>query len=355
MLLLLTSPLAQAVLARAGGGQGSGGGGGGGGGGFGGGGGGGQFFLISLLLLGHGAGFAVLLVLIVGFMLMSRFGSGMTGGWRGYGPPPLPPAPPPSGGASTGGGMPPGTFTPRNAAEATAYGAGLHGPAATGSYDDTRPIGVPERFRGATLEGSHPAAASGAGGSVDEGVAAITAHDPAFDAAAFVSQAQSSFFIIQQAWSQGKPEMSRSVMADGLAQQFAFQMDEYTRNGQRNMLDGLVVAHADIVAAHSDRSFDTITVLFQAASADYDVDVRSGRVVRGHRDVEPWAEEWIFQRSAQATTKPGEGTMNRRCPNCGAPISITAEGTCEYCHAQVMSGRYDWVLARIDQVQAAYS
>ncbi|HEY6378174.1 MAG TPA: Tim44-like domain-containing protein, partial [Candidatus Dormibacteraeota bacterium] len=329
-----------------------------GGGGFGGGGGGNGsgFFLISLLLFGHGLGFGVLLALLLAYALFSRFGTGMTGGGsRGYAPPPMPQEPLPRGGAQNSSGMPPGAYGPRNAAEATAYAAGSYAPAGAGGYDDTHPIGVPERFRGATLEGSHPAAASGAGASVEEGLAAITAHDPAFDAAAFVSQAQSSFFIIQEAWSQGKPEMSRSVMADGLAQQFAFQMDEYTRKGQRNLLDGLTVAHADVVAAHSDQSFDTLTVRFQAASADYDVDVRSGRVTRGHRDLEPWTEDWIFQRSAQATTRPGEGTMNRRCPNCGAPISISPEGTCEYCHAQVMSGKYDWVLARIDQVQAAYS
>jgi hypothetical protein len=349
MFLLLTSPLAQ-FLARAGGGGGGGGGGGRGGGGVGGGGGGSGFFLLSLLLLGHGAGFVVLLVIVIGFLLMSRYGSGLGGFGRRYGPPQVPTAPEP-GSFPPPSGMPPGTFTPHNADEATAYGASNHVPASAASYDDSRPIGVPERFRGATLEGSNPDAATGAGASVDEGLAAITAHDPAFDAQAFISQAQSSFFIIQEAWSQVKPEMSRSVMADGLAQQFALQMDEYARNGQRNMLDGLYVEHADIVAAHSDRSFDTLTVRFQAQSADYDIDVKSRRVVRGHRDVEPWTEDWIFQRSAQATTKPGEGTMNRRCPNCGAPISITAEGTCEYCHAQVMSGKYDWVLARIDQVE----
>ncbi len=368
LLLQLTSPAAQ-VVARAGGGQGFGGGGGGSGGGGGNGNGNGNgFFLLSLLLYGNGLGFVGLLVVLGIYMLVSRlthggsgfgalfslFGMGGLFGMGRGGPAPIPPAggyggvpgdnPPPANRAAYG----PGTYNP------AAYGPGAAG-AGPGGYDDTHPIGVPDRFRGSMLEGSHPEAHSGAGGTLQDGVGAITAHDPAFDPAAFVSQTQTSFFIIQQAWSQAKPELSRSVMADGLAQQFAFQMEDYQRKGQRNMLDGLTVGHADVIAAHSDPSFDTVTVRFQAASADYDVDVNSGHVVRGHKDIQNWAEDWIFQRSAQAVTKPGEGTMNRKCPNCQAPISITAEGTCEYCHAQVMSGKYDWVLARIDQVQPAYT
>ena len=128
------------------------------------------------------------------------------------------------------------------------------------------------------------------------------------------------------------------------------QMGEYERKGHRNMLDGITVGDATIIAAHSDSSFDTLTVRFDAASADYDIDVKSGKKVSGHRDIEPWSEDWVFQRSAQASTKPGAGTMSRKCPNCQAPISVNAEGVCEYCHTAVMSGKYDWVLARIDQV-----
>lgn len=338
------------ILARAGGGQNvapSGGGGGGGSGS-----GGGTFFLISLLLLGHGAGFGVLLLLLLGYYLFSRMsGGGVTGLFgsgagsstapgpaTGYGAPGTPPPP------STMG------YAPASAAEASAYGATATPPAAAAGYDDTHPVGVPERFRGSVLPGSNPAAMTGAGMSVAGGVDQIRAHDPGFDDQAFIAGAQTSFFVIQQAWSEVKPELSRSVMADGLAQQFAMQMGEYQRNNRRNMLDGLAVGNATIIAAHSDASFDTVTVRFDAASADYDVDVQSGKVVSGHRDIRPWSEDWVFQRSAKASTTPGAGTMSRKCPNCQAPLNVNAEGACEYCHTAVMSGAYDWVLARIDQV-----
>jgi hypothetical protein len=63
-----------------------------------------------------------------------------------------------------------------------------------------------------------------------------------------------------------------------------------------------------------------------------------------------WQEDWIFQRSSKATTKKDGGTLQQRCPNCGAPLDVDLTGTCKYCRAPIMSGDYDWVLARIDQV-----
>jgi len=34
-----------------------------------------------------------------------------------------------------------------------------------------------------------------------------------------------------------------------------------------------------------------------------------------------------------------------------APLDVDLSGVCSYCKAPIMSGDYDWVLARIDQLQ----
>ena len=38
------------------------------------------------------------------------------------------------------------------------------------------------------------------------------------------------------------------------------------------------------------------------------------------------------------------------CSECGAPIDLEHDTQCKYCHAPIMGGKYDWVLARIAQV-----
>ncbi len=176
------------------------------------------------------------------------------------------------------------------------------------------------------------------------------AHDPAFDVAAFTASVERAFFTVQEAWTEQKPDMSRQVMADGVWQQHRAQIEGYQRSGRRNVLEGLTVGRADIIRAASDATYDTITVRFLAACADYDIDTASNKVVRGNKSVDQWSEDWVFQRSAAATTKADGGTLQKKCPNCGAPLNLDLAGVCHYCRAPVMSGDYDWVLTRIDQV-----
>ena len=317
--------LHHAVLLRAGGGQGFGGGGGGfgggggyGGGGYYGGGGLGSLGLLSLLFFGGGPVFFI-------FLLLAAFNAWRRvayGGPRGYG----------RTGYST-----PGTYTyQRRTTPSTP-------PVSSSPYDDSHPMGVPDAFGQTSAED--------ASGDVAAGLAAIRAHDPQFDETEFVNRAQREFFIVEKAWSDAKPEESRRVMSDTLWDQHRVQIEDYVAKGRRNLLDNLALADATIVSAGSSGAHDHVMVRMHAACADYDVDVNSGRVVRGDRTVRDWYEDWLFQRSSSATTRPDGGTMGERCPNCGAPLDVDLSGVCSYCKAPVMSGDYDWVLARIDQVQ----
>jgi predicted lipid-binding transport protein (Tim44 family) len=214
------------------------------------------------------------------------------------------------------------------------------------------------------MPGTPPWLAGGPGGAgqaapaaappVEDGMAAIKAHDPDFDEDRFLADVQRSFFTVEEAWTELEPDMSRQVMADGLWQQHKVQIENYQRNGTRNVLDGLAVGKVTVLGASSDQTFDTITVRILAACADYDVataDGKDGKVVRGNKhDMSQFEEDWIFQRSAKATTKGAGGTMQKKCPNCGAPLDVDLAGICKFCRAPVMSGDYDWVLTRIDQV-----
>lgn len=203
--------------------------------------------------------------------------------------------------------------------------------------------------QGNVFPGTH-ASAHAASSPVAQGLAEIKAHDPLFDETAFLEDVQKVFFLIQEAWTECKPAISRQVMADGIWQQHQVKIQQYIDQHRRNVLDNLTITDLTIVSAHSDQNFDTITVQVLAACADYDVDDK-GHIVRGDRHVGPWKENWTFQRSSDATTKVGAGTMNSHCPNCGAPLDLDMQGVCKYCHAAIMGGEYDWVLARITPAQ----
>jgi predicted lipid-binding transport protein (Tim44 family) len=187
----------------------------------------------------------------------------------------------------------------------------------------------------------------------EQGLAAIKTKDPRFERQAFLGQVQRTFFLVEEAWLDRNPDMSRQVMADGLWQQHRFQIESYRSGDKRNCLDDLAVDSLTILAVHTDQNFDTVTVRILARSADYDVN-SAGKVVRGSRQVQPRAEDWTFQRAAGARTPESGGTMDSHCPNCGAPLQLDFTGVCHYCKALVSNGTYDWVLARIARVPPAY-
>ena len=85
-----------------------------------------------------------------------------------------------------------------------------------------------------------------------------------------------------------------------------------------------------------------------AESADYEVD-KAGHIVFGDRTVRPFQEEWTFQRSVGVATSGKPGTLENTCPSCGAPVALTQIGECRYCKAAVTSGKFDWVVSRIEQ------
>ncbi len=225
------------------------------------------------------------------------------------------------------------------------YGGSARPSQWTGSDQSAAIDGV----RGDVFPGTDPVAH--AASPVQDGIGAIQAHDPEFNEEVFLEQVQKAFFLVEEAWTERKPDMSRRVMADGVWQTHRTQIEQYVTEHKRNVLEDLAVGDLRILSAHSDSTYDTITVRVFAACADYDVNDESGKVVRGDKSVGQWQEDWTFQRSSQATTKPGGGSfMSNKCPNCGAPLDVDLQGVCKYCHQPIMSGKYDWVLARIAQV-----
>jgi predicted lipid-binding transport protein (Tim44 family) len=189
-------------------------------------------------------------------------------------------------------------------------------------------------------------------GNVEGGLEAIKAHDPDFEKTTFLADAEKSFFLVQKAWTDQDPDQSRSVMADGIWQTHKSQIGDQKTKGVRNVLEDLAIETTTIVEASSSGGKDTIALLIKAHCKDYEVDLVSGKRQSGDRSVEAWAEVWTYQRSSEAKTKAGGGTMSQKCPNCGAPLKVDLAGICKFCKANIMAGDQDWVLVRIDEASS---
>jgi predicted lipid-binding transport protein (Tim44 family) len=199
-------------------------------------------------------------------------------------------------------------------------------------------------FAGYSADSSLGSAAA----TVAEGIATLTSTDKDFSMPALAARVKTAFLALQDAWCNQKLDAGRAFMSPGAYFSWSAQLESMASEGRRNVLEHLEVRSIEPIRVIHGRVFDDLTVRITAVAADFEVD-GSGRIVFGDRSVQPFKEDWTFQRSVGVATSNKPGTLENTCPSCGAPVSLTQLGECRYCKAAVTSGRFDWVVSRIDQ------
>lgn len=181
------------------------------------------------------------------------------------------------------------------------------------------------------------------------GVDAIRSHDRAFDENVFLAQVRRLFFAVLEAWTSLKPALSQGVMAPLIWEEQKAQIASHKERGWHNVLGKLTFTSAVVAGTLSDTGFDTVTVRINANSADYDLDA-NGAVIGGDTNPWDWTKDWIFQRPSTAEIgRPGT-IAPQTCPNCGASVNVDITSICPFCDAAVISGKFGWLLTRIDRV-----
>ena len=184
--------------------------------------------------------------------------------------------------------------------------------------------------------------------TVADGIATLISTDKDFAMPAFEVRVKTAFLALQDAWCNQKLDAGRAFMSPGAYFSWSAQLASMASEGRRNVLEHLEVRSIEPIRVIHGRVFDDLTVRISAAAADFDVDA-GGKIVFGDRSVRPFKEDWTFQRSVGVATSNKPGTLENTCPSCGAPVSLTQLGECRYCKAAVTSGKFDWVVSRIDQ------
>jgi len=184
--------------------------------------------------------------------------------------------------------------------------------------------------------------------SVPAGIASLSAADPNFSTETFTGRAKQAFLSLQTAWCNRNLDAGRAFLSPGAYFAWSAQLEALAAEGRRNVMENIEVRGVEIIRVVHGRVFDDLTVRMSAVAADYEVD-KDNKIVFGDRKVQPFSEEWTFQRSVGVATTNKPGTLENTCPGCGAPVSLTQIGECKYCKAAVTSGKFDWVVSRIEQ------
>jgi predicted lipid-binding transport protein (Tim44 family) len=183
------------------------------------------------------------------------------------------------------------------------------------------------------------------------GFAAIAASDPAFEPGAFLKRCATAFEALETAWQLRDLKDARGFMSPGLYFAWQTQVEQLQEQHRKNVLENLRIAGLTPIRVTHGVAFDDVMVRVDATCGDYEIDETTSKIVFGDRRPQPFTEYWTFQRGVGVKTTGADGTFEKRCPNCGGPLAVNAVGECTYCKAAVTSGKFDWVLSRIEQAE----
>ena len=177
--------------------------------------------------------------------------------------------------------------------------------------------------------------------------AAFEQNNPSFTWADFQARARMIFGELQEAWSSLNWERARPHETDNIFQMHRYWIEAYKAQKLRNALDQYQITAMQPVKIKQDAFYQSITLRIFAQGFDYTVD-QNGRVLAGsNTNLRRWSEYWTFIRNSKAPPTAARADLN--CPNCGAPLKVSATGICEFCGGKITSGEFDWVLSRIEQ------
>jgi len=187
-----------------------------------------------------------------------------------------------------------------------------------------------------------------AGQVLNQRLAALRAHDQAFDRQEFLERVQGIVLALAAACRKGNLDGLADDIFEGrfAAWKAGFMETPYAQElaGENLTIHGMTIAgvalglglNAIINEADPDNAtYDAITVRVDAAS-----------------DAEqPFTEYWIFLRRV-ADGAGGAAPQTGQCPNCGAPLSLNPMGACVYCGAALaLNADSTWTLAEITNIQ----
>ena len=134
-------------------------------------------------------------------------------------------------------------------------------------------------------------------------------------------------------------------IGDNLEEELQNKIDTLKNNNQRQMYDELNVKDTRILSRNIEDDKEVIEVELISRYMDYIIDLDTGNLLSGD-DTRRIEKRNILIFEKLLNTK--EIGIVRKCPGCGASISVNTTGMCDYCGAIFNQEEYDYILVSID-------
>lgn len=179
----------------------------------------------------------------------------------------------------------------------------------------------------------------------------IAESDPNFSADKFIAFVQESYIKLQNSWSERNIESVRLILTPELFAKSSAQIEEFKTNGRINVIERIGIQSAYITDYVANGETEAITVFLYATQKDYIVDENTKAVLEGSDKMFRYSKYLIkLVRPKGVTTDVDSGISAKNCPNCGAPLEITASGKCAYCDSIISNSEHSWVISSISRL-----
>lgn len=181
---------------------------------------------------------------------------------------------------------------------------------------------------------------------------ALFERDPNFSKPEFLLRASDVFIALQQAWTAKDWRGIRAFESNRLYDQHTRQLQAYIDQKQTNVVEDISILNTALESYEEDQENSYLSVILEARYRDYVIEDESGRVIKGDKNSRyTMTYRMQFMRNLQVKTEKSSETKVTQCPNCGASLSISQNGICEYCGAEVTTGANQWVLTALQPLQ----
>ena len=171
--------------------------------------------------------------------------------------------------------------------------------------------------------------------------------DVGFNEASFKSYIDNVFVKLFTAVMLNEVPNVRHFLSDEVYSEYEKISADNSARGVIHMYDELNVKSSNITGVSITDDEFRIEVLLVSRYMDYLLDSESGEVIRGNNTSRIEVRyKLVFTKKRQFLQ---QGAV-RKCPGCGASISVNTKGVCEYCGALYNMSDYNYILSSITKI-----
>ena len=169
--------------------------------------------------------------------------------------------------------------------------------------------------------------------------------DPNFNEDMFKTNVNNMFIMLLSSIMTNKLDRVRHFLSTDLEEKYDELLNKLNKNNERQMYDELNVASTVIENVEETNDSFIVKVDIISRYMDYIVDKSTGNYIRGVND---HRIERVNHVTLRKNKKVKDNKIARKCPGCGANVSVNTSGKCSYCGAIYDQENYDWVITNIE-------